>query len=679
MAKDPFTEALAGFRRWAKTTGRKLSGDPAADADELEPLLDLMRDYLEIDRPADLGPGDLEELLLRLYPRKITVLDRADTENTIPAVRDFVTYLAERGGVTPGTARELERELDRVAPRFADAVMDPANWGTARSFVQAMAAEGVDISDQGAVDRWIATYNAREDLAGGMGGPGDDYEDYEDEEDISFKDAFGLPDRLPPMRLPADAELATMARDAPMMGQLQTLAAWLGPGRAVTENAELTGGDAAEAAIALGLDVTELPAIGRMRDVPRLEYLWRLALDGEFVELDQDESHALPGEVAETFQAAGDDEVLDIWKMVFALVIGTTLDVAASLDPRRSRELDFYGQAAALAVMLFLARQDGLLVAEASEMIRSAAVEELAPAQAAKAWQSWVRAHGEPARLLLDLMTELGAVQVSDDGDGDGDLARLTPLGLAALRTRFIGYGVEIPLLPPADQMTAADLLALAEGASEEEFQAETAGWLAHRTPEVAATDLLSVAAESGPVSRMLAVAVVTELGAPAESALRDALGRLELRGYATIALARLAGGDPTRENMPSDLHLAPDDVAWILLDGLVMQGWNDLDDDAERDPAVLAERLREAIPAGEEPAVFEVMARAPHPDAASVLTVIGRYHPDKQIAKAARKAAYKAASRQAASLRAAGPGAAGPGAASPRADHDSPIILDFT
>ena len=33
MAKDPFTEAsLAGFHRWAsKTTGRKLSGDPAAD------------------------------------------------------------------------------------------------------------------------------------------------------------------------------------------------------------------------------------------------------------------------------------------------------------------------------------------------------------------------------------------------------------------------------------------------------------------------------------------------------------------------------------------------------------------------------------------------------------------------------------------------------------------------
>jgi len=40
-------------------------------------------------------------------------------------------------------------------------------------------------------------------------------------------------------------------------------------------------------------------------------------------------------------------------------------------------------------------------------------------------------------------------------------------------------------------------------------------------------------------------------------------------------------------------------------------------------------------------------MARVPHPDAASVLTVIGRHHPDKKIAKAARKSAYRATSRQ--------------------------------
>jgi hypothetical protein len=49
---------------------------------------------------------------------------------------------------------------------------------------------------------------------------------------------------------------------------------------------------------------------------------------------------------------------------------------------------------------------------------------------------------------------------------------------------------------------------------------------------------------------------------------------------------------------------------------------------------------------------MFELMARIPHPDAADVLTVIGRRHPDKKIAKLARKSAYKAATRQAAQRR---------------------------
>jgi hypothetical protein len=647
MAKDTFTAELTDFRRWTETTRQKLSGDPGADAEELKTLLDLMRDDLGIERPADLGPGDLEEVLLRIYPRKVTVFDRADTEDTIPAVRDFLAYLTGSGEMTEGTARELKRELDRIAPRFADAVMDPANWGMARSIVQAMAADGVEMGDQAAVDRWIATYNTRVDPADAVFDPGEEYED--DDEDINFKEAFGLPDRLPPIRLPAEAELAGTARDAPLIGQLRVLAAWLGPGRPVTENGELAGGDAAEAVGALGLAVADLAGVGRLRDVPRLDYLWRLALDAGFIELDEDETHAVPGEVAQAWPDGDDDEVLDVWEMLFALVMGT-LDIIASLDPRRSSELDFFGQGAALAVMLFLARPDGLPVAEVSEVVRSAAVDELTPARAAKTWQSWVRAHGDPARLLLDQMVAVGAVGISDSEDGDA--ARLTPLGLAAMRTLFAGSGVEVPLLPPAEEMTAADLIAMAESAAEEEFEAETAAWLAHRTAESAARELLSVAAEADPASRVLAVAVVTQLGAPAEPAWRDVLGQMELRGYAKATLATSATGGDLAAAVPSELELCDDDLAWVLTDALVADGWDDLDDEVEYEPGALAKRLGEAIPAGREPAAFEMMARVPHPDAANVLTVIGRYHPDKKIAKAARKSAYKAASRQAGQRR---------------------------
>jgi len=80
-----------------------------------------------------------------------------------------------------------------------------------------------------------------------------------------------------------------------------------------------------------------------------------------------------------------------------------------------------------------------------------------------------------------------------------------------------------------------------------------------------------------------------------------------------------------------------------------VVDGWGDTGDHAGHEPAALARRLSEAVPAGRELAAFEMMARVPHPDATAVLTVIGRHHPDKNIAKAARKAAYKAASRRAA------------------------------
>ena len=633
MAEDPFEAALDGFEQWSATTKQKLSCDPAVAVDELQFLLDLMRGYLEIDRPADLGEGDFKELLLRIYPRKMTVFDPADIEGTIPAIRDFLTYLTERGEMEPDTARALERELDQVAPRFTDVVMDSSNWGMASSLLHAMAAAGVDVDDQAAVDRWISRYNARLAMADG---DGEDVEDGED--DLDLKEAFGLPDQLPPIRLPATAELAAMARRAPMIAELRALAGWLGAGRAVDEDAGMAGDEVAEAAAALGLAV------------PRFEHLWELAIETEFVEVDDDETGALPGEIARAWDTGDDEEVLGTWNAVFEAVIDATLDIAASLDPDRAEDLDFYGHGVAIVVMLFLARPEGLPVAEASEVIRSTATQELAPAQAEEAWRSWTGAHGDPARLLLDHMAELGAVQLT--GTGDGAQARFTALGLAATRAILADYEVDIPLLPPPEQMTAAELIAMTGGASEEEFTAEIAAWLTHRTAESAARELLAVAAESDPAGRILAVGVViTELGAAAEPAWRTALAQVELRGYANAALAALAAGD-LAEGETSGVELADDDVAWMITDALAAEGWDEVDEDAEHEPAVLAERLAESIPAGQELTAFEMMARVPHPDVANVLTVIGRYHPDKRVAKLARTSAYKAASRSAARRR---------------------------
>lgn len=84
-------------------------------------------------------------------------------------------------------------------------------------------------------------------------------------------------------------------------------------------------------------------------------------------------------------------------------------------------------------------------------------------------------------------------------------------------------------------------------------------------------------------------------------------------------------------------LEPEPADIAWLLTDTLAA---------TSDDPDELPQQIRDSIPPGQEQQAFDAMSLSPHPDAASVLSMIGKHHPDKRIAKAARKSAYKVASR---------------------------------
>ena len=97
-----------------------------------------------------------------------------------------------------------------------------------------------------------------------------------------------------------------------------------------------------------------------------------------------------------------------------------------------------------------------------------------------------------------------------------------------------------------------------------------------------------------------------------------------------------------TSADVPAELELGPEDLAWLATDLLTLAC-----DDEYPDPDDLAVSFREAVPVGQEAPLFEAMARSAHPDAVDVLEHLGQYHPDKQVAKAARTAAHKAASRQ--------------------------------
>jgi hypothetical protein len=70
-----------------------------------------------------------------------------------------------------------------------------------------------------------------------------------------------------------------------------------------------------------------------------------------------------------------------------------------------------------------------------------------------------------------------------------------------------------------------------------------------------------------------------------------------------------------------------------------------------------VAAQFREAVPLGEESWIFDLMSRSSHPDVVQVLTVLGRRHPDRRVARYARRAAQAAArSRTAATATGARP-----------------------
>lgn len=220
----------------------------------------------------------------------------------------------------------------------------------------------------------------------------------------------------------------------------------------------------------------------------------------------------------------------------------------------------------------------------------------------------------DPVPALLDRLRDLGAVEIDDE-----DTIRLTPLALWAMRERYVALGIDIAVLRPAEQMTAADLLAAGPSLTEEELDTESRAWFALRDPEQAGEELLRAAATGDALERMFAVHLIkfNELGT--ERLWRSALEMAEMRPYAKV---ELAGEEPEAA-----------EIAWLLTDVLA------------RSEGEVEELFSSAVPPGREQDVFDAMWRLPHPDAEEVLTIIGEEHPDKKIAKAARKAAFKARS----------------------------------
>ena len=471
--------------------------------------------------------------------------------------------------------------------------------------MHAMYREGVDISDSGSVDAWIAQQNAGAfgGNAGGFAAPEADPLTWDG---VDLKEAFGIPDVVAPVRLPDDEELTALAVAAPLLANLRGLAR----------------------------DVRETTV--RAATVDPL--LLALAVECELVGRDGDT--LVPGDDVEWLDDLTEGSAaLDAWDYAFAQVLDTTLEAADETEPQAGEDLDLAGHGIALVTNLFLGARAGFSVPQLSQSLKSAAIAEVPPDAAEHLWKEWTGAHGDPADLLLRQLAKLSAVTVTDE------VARLEPLALHAIAAKLRACDVHVPDLPPPGEMTADDVVLLSMFGTEEDFAADFATWVAERTPEDAARELLAFAAGEDAAVRMAAVQVVSRLEDAAEPALREALDRRELRCYAKIALIERLAERDQEQPVPAELKRTTEDLAWFIADSFAP-----LARIVDRNATIPFDtaRLSDAGWDVSKESLFDAMARLDHPDAEAVLTMLGKHCDDRKTAKAARNAAFKAVSRRA-------------------------------
>ena len=299
--------------------------------------------------------------------------------------------------------------------------------------------------------------------------------------------------RLPPVRLPSREELTAAARVAPLLRVARDLAAWAGSAQAVGAGGELSEAGAAAAVAALDLSAEEVRAA------------WAVATGTGMLAVTGD--HAGPGQRIDVLTSGRPDEALDMWcEALRAILAQESLDglATALYTAGRPVRLDALFEAYAAAVGALTGGADD----DASGQHEPAAG--AAPQEAAPAFAPGL----EPG---LELLADLGVVELGEDEDEDEDEAGLTvtlsPIGMWAVRDRLQARGWRVPVLGGSADGGAAAVLAVLADYDAEDGEAEIAAWLGRRSPERAAEELTEAASRGSPGLRGAAFAVLDRVG----------------------------------------------------------------------------------------------------------------------------------------------------------------------
>ncbi|WP_055505145.1 hypothetical protein [Nonomuraea pusilla] len=441
----------------------------------------------------------------------------------------------------------------------------------------------------------------------------EDDEDDDDEEAGDLGDFEPFADELAELdtiRLRPDSELAALARTAPLVAKARDLALWVGSGRRVGEDTLLSDAEVEEALRAVGLPrpETDRPLA---ESVPHLWNIWNLAVDLEFLEPGEGGTVHVQDDTSD-WPFDDDEDVLDAWMLGLHSV-----DYG---DPELSDEdltMALAGLTRGVLVRLLLAGGSREIDDLGRELAEAAAdLDELG----AEAWE----AAGDPLAGAIDWLVGYGMAEV------EGDAVRLTPLGTEGVIHLVDDADIEIDARPAIESMTAHELLALSAELPEDEADAEFAAWMRLREPAKAAEELLEAAVEdeNDALIRVQAASVVGTLGEAAVPAWQEALKQPSLRPYAATHLSQL-GVEGAPEPTQDDTH-------WLILDMWTISAGLGRSEFVSSLQDIGPEMVNELL---------DVIWKIPHGHVEELLDLISQVHPDKQVAKAAKRALFKARS----------------------------------
>ncbi|WP_333774812.1 hypothetical protein [Streptomyces sp. IBSBF 3136] len=467
---------------------------------------------------------------------------------------------------------------------------------------------------------------------------------------------------LPPVRLHPEAELARAALSTPLLSRAARLARWAGPATRVDAGGSLVEEQLPDAAGTLGLSGDDAAA--------HAAEAWRVAVDAGLVEITDEEAGTVAaGEDLALLTGGSPHDVLTVWLNALETVVadasvpdldalmdamdaGGEIDFA-SLDWDPEAEAEFLDGVLGNLYLLTVS-EDGPgqapvpLPALAASMIVPSDMGEPTNDVLEQVSDAMMRLDGqfrtlEPIGLVEyrpvdeDLMADADeepAAPVDDTDVSRYGLVRLTPLGAYGLRARLLEAGIDAPAVGELADKGADALLDGTARFGQSAARAETEQWLGRREPLAAARDLLAAArgADTGaPLRRLRCQQALSLVGAEAEPALREVLDDPELGGLARVWLSERGAAD-----VPAP---SQDLVFWLTVDTVAAQLAAEGNSDELQ---ALVEGLAE-----QHSGFFAAAWRVEHPATADVLEAMGRLHPDKKVAKEARKAAFKARSQQ--------------------------------